>query len=154
MIDRERAAVVAEARRFLGTPFHHAARLCGVGVDCIQLVIAAYVTAGVITEPAIGAYPRDWFLHQARERILEAIGVSCVEAPPSDTPGLGDIALFRFGRAVSHAAIVVTAAPEVLVVHSFRAIGVIEESVSAHSTLGARLAGYWMPRRWHVTEAV
>lgn len=34
-----RAEVVAEARTWLGTPFHHQARVKGVGVDCAGLVI-------------------------------------------------------------------------------------------------------------------
>ena len=34
-----RTDVVAAAREWLGTPFHHQARLRGVGVDCVGLVI-------------------------------------------------------------------------------------------------------------------
>lgn len=34
-----RAQVVATARSWLGTPFHHQARQRGVGVDCVGLVI-------------------------------------------------------------------------------------------------------------------
>jgi NlpC/P60 family putative phage cell wall peptidase len=33
------AAVVAEARRWIGTPYQHQARLHGVGVDCAGLII-------------------------------------------------------------------------------------------------------------------
>lgn len=32
-------AIVAEARRWIGTPYHHQARLHGVGVDCAGLII-------------------------------------------------------------------------------------------------------------------
>jgi NlpC/P60 family putative phage cell wall peptidase len=34
-----RADIVAEARTWLGTPFHHQARLKSVGVDCAGLII-------------------------------------------------------------------------------------------------------------------
>lgn len=34
-----RLDVVQEARNWLGTPYHHQARLKGVGVDCVGLVI-------------------------------------------------------------------------------------------------------------------
>ena len=34
-----RAAVVAEAIAWLGTPYHHRARIKGVGVDCAQLAL-------------------------------------------------------------------------------------------------------------------
>lgn len=37
--DPQRALVVAEARRWLGTPFRHQGRLLGVGCDCIGLTI-------------------------------------------------------------------------------------------------------------------
>lgn len=54
-----RAAIVAEARGWLGTPFHHQARLKGVGVDCIGLVIG--VARALALVPAafdVGGYPR------------------------------------------------------------------------------------------------
>lgn len=44
---RERA--VAYARTLIGTPFHHAARLPGVGVDCVGVV--------VLTGAHLGAWP-------------------------------------------------------------------------------------------------
>lgn len=34
-----RSEIVAEARSWIGTPFHHAACVKGVGVDCINLLI-------------------------------------------------------------------------------------------------------------------
>jgi hypothetical protein len=54
-------------------------------------------------------YSPDWFLHSDRERLLEVISLHAtrVDAPLA----LGDIATFRFGRAVSHAGIVVALDP-------------------------------------------
>ena len=40
--------VVIEARRWIGTPFVHGARLRGVGCDCIGLVFGAHVAAGLL----------------------------------------------------------------------------------------------------------
>ncbi len=34
-----REQIVTEARSYLGTPFHHQARLKGVGVDCVGLIV-------------------------------------------------------------------------------------------------------------------
>jgi cell wall-associated NlpC family hydrolase len=42
------ASVVAEARTWLGTPFHHQARLKSVGVDCIGLVIGVSRELGLV----------------------------------------------------------------------------------------------------------
>ena len=49
---QERAAVVAEAKAWLGTPYHHRAKLKGVGVDCAQLPIAIYAAVGLNPEEA------------------------------------------------------------------------------------------------------
>jgi len=43
-----RTDIVAEARAWLGTPFHHQARLKGVGVDCAGLVIGVGRTLGLM----------------------------------------------------------------------------------------------------------
>ena len=42
MSDAQRAAVVAEARSWIGTPYHHAADVKGHGVDCAMLLIRVY----------------------------------------------------------------------------------------------------------------
>lgn len=45
------ARVIAEARTWLGTPFHHQACLRGQGVDCGQLVVGVGVALGVMPQP-------------------------------------------------------------------------------------------------------
>src|SRR3954454_10152249 len=58
-----RAAVVTEAETWIGTPFHHAARVKGAGVDCLMLLAEVYeragITAGRINPPF---YVPDWHL--------------------------------------------------------------------------------------------
>ena len=100
----ERAAVVAEARTWLATPYHHQAAIKGAGVDCAMLLVAVYHAVGLV--PAIDPrpYPPDWHLHRDEERYL---GWVDRYARRVERPGPGDIALWRFGRAVSHAGIVV-----------------------------------------------
>lgn len=41
--------VVTEARRLLGTPFHHLGRLSGVGVDCAGLLIVVARKLGLVS---------------------------------------------------------------------------------------------------------
>jgi cell wall-associated NlpC family hydrolase len=54
-----RTDVVAAARSWLGTPFHHQARLQGVGVDCVGLVIGVARTLGLVPPGFdVQAYPR------------------------------------------------------------------------------------------------
>ena len=69
----QRAAVVAEALTWLGTPWAHRGRVKGVGVDCAQFVLAAYAGAGVIQAFDTGEYPRDWHIHKGEERFLSFV---------------------------------------------------------------------------------
>ena len=142
-VARERAAVVTEAMSWVATPFHHAAAIKGVGVDCAQLLIACYASIGV-PRPAVGEYAADWFLHDdaALDRFERWVQAYCV---PAAAPQPGDLALFRYGRAVSHGAIVVNADT---VVHSFRELGVVLGSLAPTHDLAPRLAGFWTLRRW------
>ena len=100
-----RAAVVAEAVAWLGTPYHHRARLKGIGVDCAQLPIGVYANVGLIEAFDTGEYPPDWHLHRAGERYLAVICRLAREIDPEDVQP-GDVVLFKFGRAFSHGAIV------------------------------------------------
>lgn len=147
-IAEERAAVVAEALSWIGTPFHHAAALKGVGVDCAQFLIETYAVIGM-GRPAVGPYSPDWFLHGEEDLDRYVRWVQRYGAPV-DTPATGDVALFRYGNAVSHAAIVVG---EDVVVHAFRELGVILGSLAPTHDLYPRFAGYWRLRRWMTPDS-
>lgn len=45
-----RDRIVAEARRWVGTPYHHQAALCGVGVDCVGLIRGVGHATGALPE--------------------------------------------------------------------------------------------------------
>lgn len=54
-----RTDVVQAARAWLGTPFHHQARLKGVGVDCVGLVIGVARELGLVAPDFdVDTYPR------------------------------------------------------------------------------------------------
>jgi cell wall-associated NlpC family hydrolase len=54
-----RADVVAQARTWLGTPYHHQARLKGKGVDCAGLVICVARELGMVPPDFdVPPYPR------------------------------------------------------------------------------------------------
>jgi len=105
MTDRLRASVVAEARSWIGTPFHHAGRVKGPagGVDCLMLLAEVYERAGVVGRLTPPFYVPDWHLHRNAERYVEGL---LAHARPTQCPLPGDIAVFRFGRTFSHGAIV------------------------------------------------
>jgi cell wall-associated NlpC family hydrolase len=118
--EKQRDDVVAEARSWLRTPFHHAARIKGVGVDCAMLPAAVYAQVGLIPYMEnVDYYPLDWHLHRNEERYLATV---LAHAKPTENPQKGDFALFQFGRCFSHGAIV-TDWPNVI--HAYIGQGVI-----------------------------
>ena len=128
MTEELRQRVVAEARSWLGTPYHHMGRVKGAGVDCLMLLAEVYEKAGVIGHLEVPFYPPDWNLHRDAERYLDGVKAhaSEIEGPP----GPGDVAVFRFGRCYAHGAIV-TAWPRLI--HAYAGQGVVE----ADAALGA-----------------
>jgi len=97
--------IVTEATTWLGTPYHHHARVKGAGVDCAQLLYAVFVDAlGLAPSFEIDAYPADWMMHRSEERFLSYIVEHAREVKK---PQAGDIALFKWGRCFAHGAIVV-----------------------------------------------
>lgn len=103
--DAIRQVIIAEAETWLNTPFHHEARLKGVGVDCGQLLKAVYLAAGLVDEVQEQPYAMQWHLHRSEEVYLawiEKFG-RLIPGPP----GPGDVAIWKMGRTHSHAAIVV-----------------------------------------------
>lgn len=100
-----RADVVAEALAWEGTPYHHRARLKGIGVDCAQYPIAVYSALRLM--PAISpAYASDWMMHRDEERFVSIVRQHAREIE-RDKASPGDFAIFKFGRCFSHGAILI-----------------------------------------------
>jgi cell wall-associated NlpC family hydrolase len=131
-----RAEAVAEAMTWLNTPYHHMARRKGAGVDCAQILIEVFHAVGLIPRIDVGFYPHDWHFHRDEERYL---GWIQQYAHRVETPQAGDIILYRFGRTVSHAAIVVDYP---LVIHSYFRAGVVLAK-STDPELRGREDSYW-----------
>ena len=140
-----RVAVVAEARSWIGTPYHHAADVKDHGVDCAMLLVRVYCDLGLVEPFDPRPYTRDWFLHRNEERYL---GFLLARSEEVRWPGLGDIILFRMGRCFAHAGIVSRVDP-LNIVHAFANSGrVVEDIVHANPELasrlkGAKFASYW-----------
>ena len=91
-LDAARAGVVAEARSWLGTPYHHMGRVKGGGCDCLTFVAEVYERSGVLPHIDVGFYRPDFMKHRGEERYLEGCLAHGVEVA---APQPGDIALFR-----------------------------------------------------------
>jgi cell wall-associated NlpC family hydrolase len=132
--------IVAEARSWLGTPYHHLARVKGAGVDCAQILIAVYSTVGLIKEFDTGDYPMDWMMHRDEERYL---GFITAYADQVESPMAGDVALYKVGRCFSHGAIVTTW-PEII--HASRKDRAVVLADGTQGWLGDKDVTFWRIR--------
>lgn len=127
-----RAAIVAEARAWIGTPYRHQASRKGVGCDCLGLVRGVWrAVIGPEPEPA-PPYAPDW---------AEAAAGTCATEPLAaaarrhlieidrDHFASGDVLLFRWRQslAAKHAAIV--ASPNTMV-HAHDGAAVAEVAIA------------------------
>lgn len=103
-LDLRRAAVIAEAQSWVGTPFHHAARVKGAGVDCLTFIAEVYTRASIVPPQKLPFYRPDFMNHQAEETYLNGLLAHGREVK---TPLPGDVAIFKWGRIYAHAGIVV-----------------------------------------------
>jgi NlpC/P60 family putative phage cell wall peptidase len=86
--------IVAEARSWIGTPYHHQGSLKGVGCDCIGLVRGVW-RAVIGPEPeAMPAYSRDWGEAAGAESLL-ALGRRYFRAVAIEDMAPGDVVVFR-----------------------------------------------------------
>ena len=98
-----RKRILAEAESWLGTPFHHEARVKGVGVDCGNFVYAVYNAVFPGFPPLPKNYPEDWSLHESTpEYFLDYLKPHATEI---SNPKPGDLILWQFGRKFGHATI-------------------------------------------------
>ena len=84
------ARVVDEARKLLGTPWHHQGRVAGMGLDCVGVVIIAGKRAGAALEDVHGyRLPCDsTHLIDEIERQTDKVGTYIEQSEP------GDLAVF------------------------------------------------------------
>jgi cell wall-associated NlpC family hydrolase len=135
-----RARVVAEALTWVRTPYAHMGRVKGAGVDCGQLLALVYEAAGVTPEVVPESYPHDWHMHRSEERYLGHVEHYAHQIPGPPLPG--DIALYRYGRTISHGAIV-TRWPQVI--HAYVGKGVILDDALGNADLKKHFVGFWSP---------
>jgi len=143
MLARETA--IAEAKSYLGTPFHYQACVKGVGVACGPLVWAAYKA---FCEPdgrflpQIPLLPRDWHFHTQKEHMREFLSSYCIQV---QTPQPGDTALFKLGapdRPFSHCGLVIDWP---VIIHAHHKVGVEILDVSKDRFLSKAVVEFWSP---------
>ncbi len=122
----DRAQIVAEARRWIGTPYAHQASLIHVGCDCLGLVRGVW-RALIGDEPeALWPYAPRWPLVARDEPLLAA---ASRHLTPGAEARAGDVVLLRWraGLPASHAAIL---SGDDSVVHAHEGAAVAEIAVT------------------------
>jgi len=128
MMTADPALVIATARRWLGTPYHDQASLCGVGCDCPGLARGVWREV-VGDEPfPIPPYSRDWGEMGPREVLAEGARRMMMEVSPADAPP-GALVLFRMvPRAIAKHVGILTG-PQSFI-HAYEHLGVIEQPLT------------------------
>lgn len=130
----QREMVVAEARSWVGSPYHPKGDIKGGGVDCGMLLVRVFVDTGLCAPFDPRPYADDWYLHRSEERYLGFIFDRTKEVA---TPYPGDVMVFRYGRCYAHGGIVTVASP-LTIVHAFQpARAVVEEDVARNVPLSS-----------------
>ena len=128
MITADPDAVIAVARRWLGTPYHDQASLRGVGCDCLGLARGVWRDLVGAELQAIPPYSRDWGETGVREVLAEGARTMMIEMPIADI-GPGTLVLFRMApRAIAKHVGILTADDSFI--HAYDRLGVIEEELT------------------------
>jgi len=111
--DDRRAALHAEATRWMGTPFFANAAILGQGVDCVRLVHEIYVAIGACPPLALPDYKLDHAKHSTHTQLLRFLldtdglrGRLAMVPPLPDKLQPGDLVGLQSGRIDHHLALV------------------------------------------------
>lgn len=111
-----REKVVATARAWIGTPYHHQASERGVGADCLGLVRGVWRDLYDSDAEMPPAYSRDWAEASGEETLLTGAARHLTAKDIADVRP-GDVVIFRLrpGLIAKHTAIIAT---DISFVHS------------------------------------
>jgi NlpC/P60 family putative phage cell wall peptidase len=141
-VSDQRLAIIAEAREWLGTKYHHQADLKQVGCDCVGLVTGVGCVLGLMdfdkTSEAWKRYagysmmPDPLKMRQGLNDFLHMI--------PKDDAMPGDILWFRTGTVPQHLAILTDTGT---IIHAFRQKQMVIETRMIQFLTDARMLAAW-----------
>lgn len=126
-----RDRIVAEARRWVGTPYRHQASTLGAGTDCLGLLRGVWRGLYGAEPEQPPAYTPDWSEPQREEALWSAAERHLVPKP-ADACDAGDVLLFRMrdGAVAKHLGIVALGGEATTFVHAFEGHGVVESALT------------------------
>lgn len=123
VIESER--VIAEARRWIGTPYRHQASCCGAGSDCLGLVRGIYRALYGREPDDMPPYAR-YARHGDPEILADAAPQYLVAM---DEPAPGHVLLFRLRRGMPARHLAVMSAPDRMI-HAATGLHVCEVHIT------------------------
>lgn len=124
-MDDRAERVVAEARRWIGTPYRHQASVRGVGCDCLGLVRGVWRAIHGADPERPPAYSADWAETTGEETLLDAAARHMERRPP----GMflpGDVLVFRWRPHLPAKHCGILTAPDRMV-HAYQSAGRVAE---------------------------
>ena len=129
MISRD--DIVAEARRWLGTPYRHQASMRGAGTDCLGLIRGVWRSLYGQEPEAVPAYTADWSETTGEEVVLSAAS-RWLRSKPLSSNDIGDVIVFRMRSTgvAKHLGVSASRQGMTSFVHAYTDHGVIETPLS------------------------
>ena len=125
------SAVVAEARRWIGTPYVHQASVLGAGCDCLGLIRGVWRSLHGAEPQVIPHYTADWSEPQGEEALWAAAAAHL--QPVGGGPlSAGQVLLFRMrdGAVAKHLGIASGTDDAPAFIHAYTGHGVVESPLS------------------------
>ena len=137
------AALLAEARSWLGTPFVPRGNLKGAGVDCVHLPAEIYRALGVLPGYAFPDYQLDSGSHAAESLVTGWLDgrPDFLPLAPVEACLAGDLLAFRIGKVVHHVGLLLQGSR---FIHCLRHRGVLESDLR-DPTYAKRLVRVYRP---------
>lgn len=131
MIGVRSQQVVAEARRWIGTPYVHQASCQGAGTDCLGLIRGVWRQLYGAEPENAPAYTQDWSEAHGVESLWDAAGRHLRPKPVSHEQS-GDVLLFRMksGALAKHLGIAAQVGARASFIHAYSGHAVVESPLS------------------------
>lgn len=119
--------IIALARRWIGTPFHHQAAVCGVGCDCLGLVRGVWADMGHRGPRLSLTYDPHWCYRTGPNRMIMGLGEHLTQIDVADAAH-GDVIAtsLRLGGPAQHVGFLTTDGPRRGFIHAHCDFGVTE----------------------------
>ena len=114
-------AIIAEARTWLGTPYHHQARLKGVGCDCLGLVVGVANELELTDDSGqlLGSFDRTDYSRQPDGQFLTSRLQAILHEIPIGEKAPGDLVLFTIEKNPQHMGLLTEFEDGLGLIHSY-----------------------------------